>query len=82
MERTNITIRVDAALARDAKVIAAQRQMSLSRLVAEHLRTLVQQDDAYAAAKGRALARLSQGYDLDWRRPATRAELHDRESLR
>lgn len=82
MSGTNITIRVDAELARDAKVIAAQRQMSLSRLVAEQLRMLVQQDDAYATAKEQALARLRRGYDLGWRRPANRAEVHDREGLR
>lgn len=82
MEGTNITIRVDAALARDAKVIAAQRQTSLSRLVAEYLRMLVQRDSAYVAARERALARLRQGYDLGWRKPATRAEVHDREGLR
>lgn len=39
-------------------------------------------DDAYAAARERALARLRRGYGLGWRRPATRADVHDRESLR
>ena len=82
LKGTNITIRVDAELARDVKVIAAQRQTSLSRLVAEHLRTLVQQDGAYAAARQRALVRLKEGYDLGWRRPLSRTEVHDRESLR
>lgn len=78
----NVTIRIDADLVKDAKVLAARRHTSLSRLIAAHLRTLLRQDQAYAAAKQRALARLSQGYDLGWRKPANRSEAHDRESLR
>ena len=79
---TNITIKVEAALARDAKVLAARRGTSLSRLVADQLETLVNDDQAYAAAKRRALRRLKRGYDLGWQAPVDRADLHDRENLR
>ncbi len=83
MERkTNITVKVDAALARDAKVLAARRGTSLSRLVADQLETLVNNDQVYAAAKRRALRRLKRGYDLGWQSPADRGALHDRENLR
>ncbi len=83
MERkTNITVKVDAALARDAKVLAARRGTSLSRLVADQLETLVNDDQVYAAAKRRALRRLKRGYDLGWQSPADRGVLHDRENLR
>lgn len=82
MSGTNITVKVDAGLARDARVLAARRGTSLSRLVAEHLEMLVRGDQAYAAAKRRALARLRRGYDLEWERPASRDAVHDRESLR
>ncbi len=79
---TNITVKVNAALAREAKVLAARRGTSLSRLVADQLETLVNNDQAYAAARRRALRRLKRGYDLGWRAPASRAALHDRENLR
>ena len=82
MSGTNITVKVDAGLARDARVLAARRGTSLSRLVAEHLEMLVRGEQAYAAAKRRALARLRRGYDLEWERPASRDAVHDRESLR
>ncbi len=82
MNGTNITIKVDADLARDAKVFAARRGTSLSRLVAEQLETLVRGDEAYAAARRRALARLRQGYDMGGKRPLSRDEVHDREDLR
>lgn len=79
---TNITLKVTAALARDAKVFAARRGTSLSRLVADQLEALVHDDQAYAAARRRALRRLKRGYDLGWKAPADRAALHDRENLR
>ena len=82
MNATNITIKVESDLARDARVLAAKRGTSLSRLVAEQLELLVRDDQVYAAAKRRALRRLKRGYDLDWEKPANRDILHDRESLR
>ena len=82
MDTTNITIKIEADLALDAKVLAARKGTSLSRLVAEQLRSMVNQDQAYLAAKRSALSRLQQGLDLDWKRPDTRDELHQREDLR
>jgi len=79
---TNITVKVDTALARDVKVLAARRGTSLSRLVAEQLETLVHDDQVYAAARRSALRRLKRGYDLGWDRPDDRSDLHDRENLR
>ncbi len=79
---TNITVKVDAALAREAKVLAARKGTSLSRLVANQLEALVNDDQAYAAAKRRAQRKLKRGYDLGWKAPTDRASLHDRENLR
>lgn len=79
---TNITIKVEANLARDARVFAARRGTSLSRLVAEQLETLVREDETYAAARRRALTRLGRGYDMGGERPLSRDEAHDREGLR
>jgi hypothetical protein len=79
---TNITLKVGASLARDAKVLAAKRGTSLSRLVAEQLEQLVNEDQAYSAAKRRALRRLKRGYDLGVDTETGRASLHEREDLR
>lgn len=79
---TNITLKVDASLAREAKVLAARRGTSLSRLVAEQLEQLVNDDQVYAAAKQRALRRLKRGYDLGATVSGDRSSLHDRENLR
>ena len=76
--KTNITLKVDAELLREAKVFAARRGTSVSKLLAEQLEDLIRRDRAYGAAQRRALARLEEGYDLGWSPPATRDELHER----
>ena len=82
MKTTNITIKVESDLAREAKVLAAKRGTSLSRLVADQLALLVREDQVYASARRSALRHLKRGYDLDWDKPENRDVLHDRESLR
>ncbi len=74
----NVTLRVESTLLRDARVLAAQRGTSLSRMMAEQLESLVGRASAYEAAKRRALARLETAPDLGWTPPASRGELHDR----
>ena len=76
--KTNITLKVDADLIREAKILAAQRGTSVSGLLAQQLEDLVRRDRVYEAAKRRALARLGEGYDLQWTPPASRDELHER----
>ncbi len=82
MKATNITIKVESDLAHEARVLAAKRGTSLSRLVADQLSVLVREDQNYAAASHRALSRLRRSYDLGWDKPLKREELHDRKSLR
>jgi len=82
MRATNITIKVEAGLAHEAKVFAARQGVSLSRLVADQLERLVREDQAFAAARQRALRQLKKGFDLGWKKPGSRDELHDRESIR
>lgn len=76
--KSNITLKVDAELVREAKVLAAQRGTSVSRLLADHLEQLIRRERAYEASKRRALDRLERGLDLQWTPPEDRAELHER----
>jgi hypothetical protein len=80
--KTNLTLRIDDELVREAKVLAARRGTSVSRLIAEQLEQLTRRDQAYEAARQRAEERLMNGYDLGWSPARSRDELHDRESLR
>ncbi len=76
--KTNITVKLEADLAREAKILAAKRGTSVSRLVAEQLEKLVRGDKAYQSAMQRSLSRLRKGYDLQWQKSATRDEIHER----
>jgi len=77
-EKTNITLRVDADLLREARVLAAREGTSLSRLLSGRLEQMVRREKAYDTARRRALARLKRGYDLEWTPPSSRDELHER----
>lgn len=76
--KSNITLSVDSALLRDAKVVAAQRGTSVSQMMADQLESLVRKDREYELAKQEALALLEKGFDMGWSAPASRDELHER----
>lgn len=74
----NITVRLNRRILRKAKILAAQRNTSISGLVAEQIEALVGEDDAHEQAQRRALALLDQGFHLGGRIQATRDEWHER----
>lgn len=76
--KTNITLKLDTALLREAKILAAEEGTSISALVAERLERIVRDRKTYDRAKKRALTRLREGFDLQWRPPSSRDELHER----
>lgn len=75
--KRNITLRLDEDLLREAKVLAANLDTSVSRLLAEMIEARIKNEKGYARARRRALRRLHRGYDLGWR-PLARDELHER----
>ena len=62
--KQNLTVRLDSGTIRKAKVLAAKRSTSVSRLVADEIDRLVQQDEEYEQARVEALAELESGFDL------------------
>lgn len=76
--KTNITLKIDSDLAQAAKVLAARRGTSLSRLVADQLADAVHKDSDYEAAKRRALAEMGKAKNLGWQRPKDRGDVYDR----
>ena len=76
--KSNITLRLDTELIREAKILAAQRGTSVSRMMAERLEELIRREKDYVAAERRALARLQAGIDLSWSPLGSRDELHER----
>ena len=77
MAKRNLTIQLDDATIRHAKIVAAHRGMSLSGLVAQQLNELVEADERYERARAvalEALAGASGGGTPVWHRE----ELYDR----
>lgn len=78
MMKSNITLKLDTALLREAKILAAEEGTSLSALLAARLEQVVRERKTYDRARRRALARLREGMDLRWTPPRSRDELHER----
>jgi hypothetical protein len=76
--KTNITLKLDADLLREARVLAAEEGTSISALLAARLEQIVRERKTYERARKRALARLREGLDLQWTPPRSRDELHER----
>ena len=81
MESTqNVTLALPKDVLRKAKILAINRNTSLSGLLTQTLVDLVARQEDYQAARQRSLAMLSTAFDLgtggklDWKREA----LHER----
>lgn len=79
-ETRNITLALPGELLRKVKVLAAERNTSVSRLLTETLRDLIERETAYDRAHRRALASLAHPRHLGTggRATWTRDELHER----
>jgi hypothetical protein len=75
--KTNITLKLDAELLREARILAAEEDTSISALLAARLEQIVRDRQTYHRARKRALVRLRDGMDLGWT-PASRDEIHQR----
>jgi hypothetical protein len=76
--KANITLKLDKDLLREARVLAAEEGTSISALLAARLEQVVRERKTYERARKRAMARLREGLDLQWTRPGSRDELHER----
>lgn len=76
--KTNITLKIEADLLREARVIAAEEGTSISAMLAIRLEQTVRERKGYQQARRRAVARLRKGFDLGWTPPRSRDELHER----
>ena len=76
--KTNLTLKLDNELIREVRILAAEEGTSISALLAERLASMVRERKVYDRARKRALGRLSEGYDLHWKRLRSREELHER----
>jgi len=76
--KQNITLSIDRELIQFAKVLAAQRQTSVSRMLSEELQKLIEDSKNYESSKRQALDYISEGFHLGGKITASREELHER----
>jgi hypothetical protein len=76
--KSNITLKLESDLIREARILAAEEGTSISALLATHLEQIVSDRRIYDRARKRALARLREGLDLNWTPPRSRDDLHER----
>ncbi|MCU7936920.1 MAG: hypothetical protein KZQ99_18940 [Candidatus Thiodiazotropha sp. (ex Dulcina madagascariensis)] len=75
--KQNITISLDKQLIQKARVIAARRGSSISRMLADELAQLVSESERYERSRVQAIADLELGMDLGARQ-VSRDALHER----
>lgn len=79
--KANITVAIEAGLLKRARAVAARRGQSVSALLADELRELVDEDARYTSARKRALSLFQNPLSLGGV-ALRRDELHDRRRLR
>lgn len=79
--KANITVAIEPGLLKKARAVAARRGQSVSALLADELRELVEEDARYASAHKRAFSLFHSPLALGGI-PLEREELHERRRLR
>jgi hypothetical protein len=78
----NITVTLDEETARWARIEAAKRETSVSRLIGSLLRERMARDEEYELARARYFAQQPTALRRPGQRLPTRDELHERDGLR
>jgi hypothetical protein len=78
MTKQNLTVSLTRETLKKAKILAARRDTSISRLLAEQIEIMVGEDEAYARAERQATTLLDQGFHLGGVIRANRDQWHER----
>ena len=76
--KKNITLSIEKDLIKKAKVLAASRNLSLSKMLSIELEQLIKKTERYEICKRKALIHLKKGFHLGGSIPSSRDVLHER----
>lgn len=76
--KRNLTVQLDESVIKKARVVAARRSTSISRLVSEEIERAAAQDTTWQTAKKAALAQLDHPFRLGGGKLPDRESLHER----
>ena len=80
--KQNITLSIEKELLLKAKILAARRQTSVSRMLSQEVKRLISESEQYEKARKSAIPHLESGFHLGGKIKATREELHERQAIR
>lgn len=77
--RKNITIAIDEKLAKEARILAARKEISVSRLLTDFLESIVERENQKDKAKKNFFELTRKSFELNYsRREFIRDSLHER----
>jgi len=78
MEMQNITLSLPKPVLCRVRVLAVQRQSSVTRLLTQAVEKMLEEETEFETARRRQAALLAKGFNLGFRKPARLDELHER----
>jgi len=76
--KQNITLSIDKDLIRKVKILAAQKQTSISGMLSHELQKILDDSEEYELFKRKALVNINKGFYLGGKIAVSREELHER----
>jgi hypothetical protein len=76
--KQNITLSLEKDLIKKGKIIASKKETSLSRLLSDFLKQIINEEERYEVARRKAIDILNKGYHLGGKIHYSRDELHER----
>jgi metal-responsive CopG/Arc/MetJ family transcriptional regulator len=76
--KVNVTVKIEKDLLRKIRIIAAEEGTSISAIVADAIERKSTENGHYEEAKRRAIALMNSGIELNWEKPLSRDEMHER----
>jgi len=76
--KQNITLSIEKDIIKKSKIIAAQKDTSISKMLSEQLKQIIDREEQYEAAKRSALQTLKKGFRLGGKITWKREDLYER----
>jgi hypothetical protein len=76
--KQNVTLSIEKEIIKKSKVVAARRDTSISKMLSDLLKGMVENDERYEAAKRSALQQLKKGIRLGGKITWKREDLYER----
>ena len=76
--KQNITLSIEKEIIKKGKILAAQKDTSISRMLSDHLRSIIENEDRYVTAKTHAIQVIKKGFSLGGRITWKREDLYER----